>query len=340
VKPIICLTIGDFNGIGPEVALRAAMHPEVRRVCTPLLVGPLNVFEHVRKGLRLRMSLAKTAFPIVNAAGIPVHDVGDGIWADIAYGRITKPAGKSAGVAVEQAVALCLKGEAHALVTAPVSKEALNLAGFTFPGQTEMIALLSRSQRFAMMLLSDKLRVGLVTAHLPIREVPPSITKQRIIEKAEVLYTTMKTQFEMRSPRLAVLGLNPHAGEHGLLGDEEQQHIAPAVEELKSKGYDVQGPFPADGFFASGSYRAFDAVLAMYHDQGLIPLKMTAFDRGVNYSAGLQVIRTSPDHGTAFDIAGKGKANPRSMIEATKLAARFARLSVSRKRPTEETHTP
>ena len=336
MKPIICLTIGDFNGIGPEVALKAAVHHEVRRICTPLLVGPLNVFDHVRKSLRIKASLAKAAFPLVNASGLPVHDVGDGIWADVEYGKITKAAGRSAGVAIEQAVALCQRREAHAMVTAPVSKEALNMAGFTFPGQTEMIALLSRSQRFAMVLLSDKLRVGLVTTHLPIREVPASMTKQRIIEKADVLYKSLQTQFGIRAPRLAVLGLNPHAGEHGLLGEEERTQIAPAVEELQGKGFDVRGPFPADGFFAAGTHKTFDAVLAMYHDQGLIPLKLMAFERGVNFSAGLQVIRTSPDHGTAFDIAGKGKANAQSMIEATKLAARFARLVLARKTPTEE----
>ncbi len=324
MKPCICVTIGDFNGIGPEVALKAASSPRVKRLCNPVLVGPYDVFEHVRKRLRLRTALSRTSLPVLPREGIGVVDVGDGIWADIQYGAITKTAGKTAGAAIERAVALCNEHDADAMVTAPVSKESLNLAGFNFPGQTEMVALLSRSTRFAMMLLTRKLRVALVTTHLPLREVAGQLSQQRIVEKALVVRDTLRDFFGIADPSVAVLGLNPHAGEGGVLGNEEQTVIAPAVAQLRDSGVKAEGPFPADGFFGARWFERFNAVLAMYHDQGLAPYKLLAFGQGVNYSAGLSILRTSPDHGTAADIAGKGKADPRSMIEAVLLAARLA----------------
>ncbi|MCI0705989.1 MAG: 4-hydroxythreonine-4-phosphate dehydrogenase PdxA [Ignavibacteriae bacterium] len=324
MKPTIAITIGDFNGIGPEIALKAAVHPSIRKVCTPLLVGPLNVFEHVAKQFKIKAKLQKAIFPVPHNTVTYVNDVSDGIWADVQPGTISRAAGKSAGVSIEHAVNLCLRGEAKAMVTAPVSKEALRLAGYDFPGQTEMIALLSRSQRVAMMLVSDALRVGLVTIHVPLRGVTPNITKEKIVEKASVVRDALVKNYKIVAPKIAVLGLNPHAGENGVLGDEEKNLIIPALEEIKKSGITAEGPFAADAFFGTKSYRRYDAVLAMYHDQGLIPLKMSSFETGVNFSAGLNIIRTSPDHGTAFDIAGKGKANISSMLEALKLAAKFA----------------
>ncbi len=327
MKPTIAITIGDFNGIGPEIALKAAAHPSVKKTCIPLLVGPLNVFNHVREKHKLRLKLGKVTFPCRDSTVTPVFDVGDGLWADVNYGQVTKAAGKSAGVAIEKAVELCTSGKASALVTAPVSKEAMQLAGYNFPGQTEMIALLSRSSKVAMMLVSSKMRVGLVTIHTSLRSVPDSLTKEKIVDKATIIAESLKRNFRVEDPTIAVLSLNPHAGEHGILGSEEKDLIIPALEEIKKAGIDADGPFSADAFFGTETYKSYDAILAMYHDQGLIPVKMGSFGTTVNFSAGLNVIRTSPGHGTAFDIAGKGKADISSMLEAIKLAARFATKS-------------
>jgi 4-hydroxythreonine-4-phosphate dehydrogenase len=203
----------------------------------------------------------------------------------------------------------------------------MQLAGYNFPGQTEMIALLSRSGKVAMMLVSSKMRVGLVTIHTSLRSVPDNLTKEKIIDKATIIAESLKRNFRVEDPTIAVLSLNPHAGEHGILGSEEKDLIIPALEEIKKAGIDADGPFSADAFFGTEAYKSYDAILAMYHDQGLIPVKMGSFGTTVNFSAGLNVIRTSPGHGTAFDIAGKGKADISCMLEAIKLAARFAKKS-------------
>jgi len=320
LKPVIAITIGDFNGIGPELALKAVIHPVVKKICVPVLVGPLSVFEKTAKNCRLKVQLAQTTLLRINKSGISVIDVGDGIGADIQYGATAKTAGRSAGIAIERAVELCLQGKAAAMVTAPLSKEALNLAGYNFPGQTEMIALLSRSQSVVMMLVSNEMRVGLVTIHTAIKDVSVNISKEKVMEKISIINNSLKIDFCLKKPRLAVLALNPHAGEKGLFGTEDDNIIAPAIADSKTAGILAEGPFPADGFFGTHAYKKYNAIVAMYHDQGLIPLKMSSFSKGVNFSAGLKIIRTSPDHGTAYDIAGKNKANLSSMIEAVKMA--------------------
>jgi len=325
VKPLIAVTLGDFNGIGPEIALRAAGNATTRRLCTPLLVGPFNIFEHVRDRLKIRVKLQRAVFPWKENTSIPILDVGDGLWADIHYGQVAKSAGKSAGVAIEKAVELCTVGKAVAMVTAPVSKEAMQLAGYSFPGQTEMIALLSRSSKVAMMLVSTKMRVGLVTIHTPLRTVAESLSKDKIVDKTKIIAEALKKNFQIKNPRIAVLSLNPHSGENGILGSEEQDLIIPAIEEIRSAGINADGPLSSDAFFGTQAYKSYDAILAMYHDQGLIPVKMSSFGTTVNFSAGLNIIRTSPGHGTAFDIAGSGSADISSMLEAIKYAARFAK---------------
>lgn len=325
MKPTIAITIGDFNGIGPEIALKAAAHASIRRVCAPVLVGPLNIFDHLRESSKVKQRLQKVVFPWKDLSSIPVLDVGDGLWADIQRGMATKAAGKSAGVAIEKAVELCTSGKADAMVTAPVSKEALALAGYNFPGQTEMIALLSRSQKVAMMLVADRMRVGLVTIHTALRNVAEHISKEKIVEKVMIVDGSLRRDFRIKTPRIAILALNPHAGEKGLIGSEEQEIVIPALRELQTQAIKADGPFPADAFFGTRAYRSYDAIVAMYHDQGLIPIKMRSFEKVVNFSAGLSLIRTSPGHGTAYDIAGKGKANISSMLEAIKLAAYFAK---------------
>ncbi len=324
MKPIIAITVGDFNGIGPEIALKATCNPSVKKICTPVLIGPFAIFTYIAKQLKVKTKIAKTTLPLINKKEISVIDVGDGIPADIQYGMPSKSAGRSAGAAIELAVELCSQKKIDAIVTAPASKETLNLAGYNFPGQTEMIALFSRSQRVAMILVSDKMRVGLVTIHTSIKNVADQISKDKIIEKLSIVNESLKMDFKIKKPRIAVLALNPHSGEHGLIGNEEEQIIKPAITDVINKDVYAEGPFSPDSFFGMHYYKKFDAIIAMYHDQGLIPFKMKSFGKGVNYSAGLNIIRTSPDHGTAFDIAGKNKADISSIIEAIKLAVKIS----------------
>lgn len=325
MKPLVAITIGDFNGVGPELALKTSSHPAVKKLCTPVLVGPLNVFEHVSDKLKIKARLEKSNLSLVRSGVIPVIDVGDGIWADVQYGKVTKAAGRSAGISIERAVELCVQGRVTAMVTGPVSKEALHLAGFNFPGQTEMVAMLSRSQRVAMVLVAGRFRVALATIHTALRSVADQISKEKIEEKLSILDEALKRDFLIRNPQIAVLALNPHAGEGGIIGREDQEIILPAVQEMSRRGMHVEGPFSADAFFGMRRHVQYNATLAMYHDQGLIPLKLTGFGQGVNFSAGLKIIRTSPDHGTAYDIAGKSAAKTTSMLEAVKLAVSIAR---------------
>ena len=330
MKPIIAITIGDFNGVGPELALKSVTNQSVVKNCIPLLVGPLSVFEYTAKQNKIKLKFERATLASLQHSSPNttfIVDVGDGIGADIQYGGPTKASGRSAGIALERAVELCLQNKVSAMVTAPVSKEALNSAGYNFPGQTEMIALLTRSQSVAMMLISDTMRIGLVTIHTGLKNVAAQISKDKVIEKISIIDKSLKKDFRLKKPKLAILALNPHCGENGLIGTEENEIIVPAIAESQAAGILAEGPFPADAFFGNHSYKNFDVIVAMYHDQGLIPLKMNSFGKGVNFSAGLKIIRTSPDHGTAYDIAGKNKANLSSMLEAIKLA-----LTISKNR--------
>jgi 4-hydroxythreonine-4-phosphate dehydrogenase len=239
--------------------------------------------------------------------------------AEIQVGRLSAKAGKIAGAALTQAIQLARQKKAHAIVTAPVSKQALDLAGYHYPGQTEMLAEGFGVSDFAMMLVAGEFRVAVATTHLPLRQVPAALSQELILSRLRVLQHDLQTRFRIASPCLAVTGLNPHAGEGGLLGEEEQTIIAPAIQQARNEGIAAEGPFSADALFGQVKKKKYDAYLAMYHDQGLIPLKMFGFGRAVNYTAGLPIVRTSPDHGTAFDIAGKGFADPASMVEALRL---------------------
>ncbi|MCX7984223.1 MAG: 4-hydroxythreonine-4-phosphate dehydrogenase PdxA [Bacteroidetes bacterium] len=320
MKPRLGITIGDFNGIGPEVVLKAIALPAVRKICQPYLIGPLSIFESVAKLCKINVSFERTTVHNTPKGKIPVIDVGEGISSDIKFGQPSRVAGRTAGQAIEKAIELTLRNKLDAFVTAPVSKESLHLAGYNFPGQTEMIALFSGTQRVLMVLGNQHLKVGLVTIHTALRDVPLQISKEKIIDKTTLLYESLQQDFKIKDPKIAILSLNPHAGEHGVIGTEEETLIIPAITEVRNKKWAIEGPFAADGFFGTHSYRYFDAVLAMYHDQGLIPLKMIDFEKGVNFTAGLKIVRTSPDHGTAYDIAGKNKASPSSMIEAIRWA--------------------
>ena len=327
MKPTIAITIGDFNGIGPEVILKSIAQPKIQKEIQPVLVGSFDVFEHFAKKFKIKINLtpAEHAGAIAGNGKIPVITVQQVALKQLQIGKNSPDAGVCAGMAIERAIKLCMEKEVDAMVTGPVSKEALHFAGYNFPGQTEMLAMLTRSDRVTMMLISNSMRVALATVHVPIKKVPENIFIDRIIEKLETVNTSLKNDFGISNPSLAVLGLNPHAGENGAIGAEEKEVIIPALKKGTEKKINAAGPFAADGFFASEHYKNYDAILAMYHDQGLIPLKMSGFDEGVNFSAGLKIIRTSPDHGTAFDIAGKGIANPGSMGAALHLASSIAK---------------
>jgi 4-hydroxythreonine-4-phosphate dehydrogenase len=318
--------MGDYNGIGPEIILKVLTQHSIWQRCNPLVIGSLDVLAWYARKLRIRCWLQEVEDVPKKFVRhvVPVMQVRQFHSPNITPGKISEEAGRLSGEAVEKAVELCQNGVINAMVTAPVSKEALDNAGYHYPGQTEMLAELTNAMNVTMLLIANSLRVGLATVHTPIMKVAKQLKKKSIVQKIYTISDSLKSDFALRSPKLAVLGLNPHAGEHGMFGDEELKEILPAIQFAKQKKMQVDGPFPADGFFGSKKFREYDAVLAMYHDQGLIPMKMMGFNGGVNFSAGLPIVRTSPDHGTAFDIAGKGNANPSSMVEAILLAVKIS----------------
>jgi 4-hydroxythreonine-4-phosphate dehydrogenase len=323
MKPTIAITIGDFNGIGPEVVLKSITSKKIIKDIQPVLIGSYDIFHYYAKKLKIKVDLVRidNITTKYKSGSIPVITVHDATTKNVQIGKTSPDAGVCAGASIELAIKLCLDKDVDAMVTAPVSKEALHYAGYNFPGQTEMLAMLTRSDRVTMMLISKTMRVALATVHVPLKKVPENLFIDRIVEKLDTVSASLRRDLGIAKPCIAVLALNPHAGENGAIGTEELEVISPAIKKAQDKEINAAGPFPADGFFASHSYKKYDAILAMYHDQGLIPLKMSGFDEGVNFSAGLKIIRTSPDHGTAFDIAGKNIANPGSMISAIQLAA-------------------
>jgi len=326
-RPRVAITIGDFDGIGPEVVLKSVLSASIRKLCDPVLIGPIDVIRWWAKRLNLPINLVAVASPEDERPRntISVLDIGIFHSRDVRPGKISPVAGTAAALSIHEGVRLCLARKVIAVVTAPVSKAALNMAGYSYPGQTEMLAELTESEHTTMMLVSDKLRVGLATVHVPLREVATSLSIEKIFAAIVTVDRSLRKDFGVRKPRVAVLGLNPHAGEGGLLGTEDDTVIRPAVELAKRQRLAAAGPFSSDSFFGNYHRARCDATIAMYHDQGLIPLKILSSGRAVNFSAGLKIVRTSPDHGTAFDIAGKGVANPRSMIEAIRLAVEIGK---------------
>jgi 4-hydroxythreonine-4-phosphate dehydrogenase len=297
--------MGEPAGIGPEVALAAFASLEGRIGAHPLkLVGD----------------------PDVLAGAPPEAVIATEAKARRTPGKPDTANAEAVTEAIAVAVESCLSGGAAAMVTAPIHKAVLASAGFPFPGHTEFLAHLTGTRRFAMMLASEALRVVPLTIHMPLAEVPAAITRQAVFDAGEITLTALRRDFGILNPRLAVAGLNPHAGEDGVLGREDNAVIAPAVAALRARGFDVRGPLSADTLFHAEARAGYDAALCMYHDQALIPIKTLSFWDGVNVTLGLPIIRTSPDHGTAFDIAGTGTADPRSMIAAIRMAARMADL--------------
>ena len=323
MKPLIALTIGDFNGVGPEVVLRAIAEPDINAICRPVLVGPIEIWQETANSYIPAANLVQIDDPKLlddDYSGIPVLHIDGYTIKDLSPGRPSRKGGLAAVDAVKLSLDVCQQEHVHAMVTSPVSKESINLAGHSYVGHTDMLMDFTNTESVTMMMVAGSFRVGLVTIHVPIKSVADAITEREFMLKTKTAINSLKNDFNIIDPRVAILGLNPHAGESGLLGDEEKEIITPTIKRLAKEDYVVEGPFPADGFFGAKLHHNFDLVMAMYHDQGLIPLKLEGFEFGVNFAAGLPVIRTSPDHGTAYNIVGRGIANLSSITEAIKLA--------------------
>ena len=312
--PRLLITIGDANGIGPEIILKMFNDKKFINEYNLKVVGSKYILDYYAGIYNLDEIPKENIIQINVPATFKVR-----------IGEIDKVAGKHAGDAIKKAATMCLKKEADAMITMPISKESFNLGGYDYPGHTEMVTEISGSAQSAMILYSKKMIVALATTHIALDKVSKKIVKNKLIEKIILVNNSLVKDFKIQKPKIAVLGLNPHSGDGGLMGNEEKEVISPAVKEMKEAGFNISGPYPADGFFASKMYKQCDIVFAMYHDQGLIPFKMVAFEKGVNYTAGLNFFRTSPDHGTAFNIAGKGKADIQSSVCAVKLADTLVR---------------
>lgn len=315
------ITQGDVNGIGYEVILKTFAEPAMFELCTPIVYGSPKVAAYHRKALDL-----STNFSIINSAKDAEPDRLSIVNCNedevkVELSKPTEEGGRAALDALEKAVEEYKAGLIDVLVTAPINKHTIQSEEFSFPGHTEFLEnALGKGQKALMILMKDDFRVALVTGHIPVSQIASTITKELIEEKIKIFNHSLKQDFAIGAPRIAVLSLNPHAGDEGLLGTEEQEIILPAIEEMRAQGIFCFGPYPSDGFMGSGNYTRFDGILAMYHDQGLTPFKALAMDEGVNYTAGLPVVRTSPAHGTAYDIAGKGVASEDSFRQAIYVA--------------------
>ena len=358
-KPIIGITMGDPAGIGPEVVVKALMDKEVKRICHPLVFGSYNIIFSTAKKLLKKVNLRKITWveEIEDSKGcINVFDCTRFDHTKVKPGKITKLSGRMAADSVIYATQFALSDQIDAMVTAPLSKKGLHLTGYDFPGHTEFLAYLTATRKFAMMFVSERFRVVLITTHLALSEIAKAISKKQILEKIILAEETLRKYFGIKRPKIAVCALNPHAGEEGIFGTEEKKFILPAIKSARKRGIEAFGPYPADTIFrlarfstrlpphpipstplrasplpggergtASKVSHTLDCIVAMYHDQGLIPLKMAGLGNATNVTIGLPIIRTSPDFGTALDIAGKGKADPKGIINAILLAAQLVR---------------
>jgi len=327
-KPIISITMGDPAGIGPEVIIKALHTPVIYEVSHPLVIGSLSILENVRKSLKIRdevffNSIKELKDSDFNFGKINVLDIEDLQLDNIKQGEISREGGGASVRYVEKAIEFAIQKDVDAVVTAPISKEAINLAGYKYQGHTEIFAEKTGIKDFAMMLVTDDIKVIHVTLHVSMVDACKLIKKERILRTIYLGYNAMQ-DLGIKNPRIGVAGLNPHAGESGIFGDEELKEIIPAVNVAREKGINVAGPVSPDVIFNRAMRGEYDLVVAMYHDQGHIAIKTTSFDEGVNVTIGLPIIRTSVGHGTAFDIVGKDKANPKSLINAIKLASKMA----------------
>jgi 4-hydroxythreonine-4-phosphate dehydrogenase len=333
-KPVIGFTLGDINGIGPELVIKTLADSRITDLCTPVVFGSAKVINFYRKSI-----------PDINFSFTPIRDLSRPnlkqpniitCWEEevgITPGVENTVGGHYAAKSLLAAAECLKKGELDALVTAPIHKKNIQNPDFNYSGHTPFFKQFFGANDVLMFMVAENMRVGVVTEHVPVHEIAKHITKETIISKLQLMYHSLKKDFGIDKPRIAVLGLNPHAGDNGLIGKEEEMVISPAIKEMKNKGMLAFGPYSADAFFARHYHESFDGVLAMYHDQGLIPFKSLAIGEGVNYTAGLSAIRTSPDHGTAFDIAGKNQADHGSF-----LAAIFEAIDIWRRRNNFETY--
>ena len=313
----IGITTGDINGVGLEVVIKALADKRICDLCTPViyvnskvLVYHKNIVEKNSfnfQTTRDAKSLQKGKVNVINCFADNV---------DINLGEATAEGGNCARKSLEAALHDFNNGDLDAIVTAPINKKAMQMAKFPYPGHTEFFTDQYEVSDSMMFMVNDNLRVGLVTNHLPIKDVAANVTREKVQQKLNIMYSALREDFGIVKPKIAILGLNPHAGDGGAIGTEDDEMIRPLVIDAKKKGRFVNGPYPADGFFGSGMYKKFDGILAMYHDQGLVPFKSLSFGSGVNFTAGLPLVRTSPDHGTGYDIAGKNQADPSSFRAA------------------------
>ena len=315
------ITLGDVNGIGPEVILKAVSDPRIAQSATIVVYGHLKVVSFYRKQLNIQEFPYQGIGDTGEASSKKVNIIN--CWEEDVYikpGESNSDGGKCAFSALERAVSDLASNKIDVLVTGPINKKSIQAQGFHFPGHTEYLAKYANVDEALMFMVSEGLRVAVVTGHIPLRDVADTLTQDKILSKIREVHKSLQFDFKISRPKIAVLGLNPHAGEHGAIGLEDQEIIKPAIQTARDQGILAFGPYAADGFFGSSAFKEFDGILAMYHDQGLIPFKALTFDAGVNFTAGLPIVRTSPDHGTAFDIAGKNEASELSMLHAIYLA--------------------
>ena len=314
-KIVVGISIGDLNGIGIEVILKAFQDKRMLEFCTPVLFGATKVVSYHKKALNLEVSVhGITNIDQINPNKINVLN----IWKEevkIDLGKATKESGTYAAKSLEAATNHLKENKVDVLITAPINKENIQSDSFNYPGHTEYLEA-NLEGKSLMILLTDELRIGLITGHIPIAKVAETITPELIKEKVDTMHESLKRDFGIVKPKIAVLSLNPHCGDNGVIGKEDDEIIKPTVQEIATSGKLVFGPYAADGFFGSKTYKQFDGVLATYHDQGLAPFKALSFGKGVNFTAGLNHVRTSPDHGTGYDISGKNLANSSSFTEA------------------------
>jgi 4-phospho-D-threonate 3-dehydrogenase / 4-phospho-D-erythronate 3-dehydrogenase len=331
--PLLGITMGDPAGIGPEVIAKALARPTLKRICFPLVIGSRSVMQQTVKRLKLKLELSSVEGHermMPRTTQIALLDPLEKPLGPYKVGVAASETGAASVAFIKKAVHLAQIGCIDGMVTAPINKEAINMAGCHFPGHTELLADLTQTQESGMMIIGGPLKIMFVTTHVAIKDLPSLLTQDNIEKAIRLAHLALTTLFGIKKPKIGVAALNPHAGEHGLFGDEESRVILPAARAAQAKGILASDPMPADTLFGKTARGDYDGVVALYHDQGLIPLKLVAFGSCVNLTVGLPIIRTSVDHGTAYDIVGKGIADPSSLIEAVTLAATLAQRRTAR----------
>ena len=326
-RPIIGITMGDPAGIGPEIILLSLCKPSIYKACRPLVIGDLNILNAAKKGVKSRLRIKSLVNPekgIYKLGSIDVLNLSEIAPDPSLWGNPTVETAKSMVNYIESACDLAAQGRISAMVTCPINKMAMQTAGCRYNGHTELLAERTKTDTFCMMLAGDRLRVVLVTIHVALRMVPSLLSTQKVLQTIKITWQALHDRFGLKKPRMAVAALNPHAGESGMFGDEEKNIILPAIHDAENEGIDVIGPLPPDTVYYQAANGYYDVVVSMYHDQGLIPFKLLHFHDGVNVTLGLPIIRTSVDHGTAYNIAGTGTADPGSLIAAITMAAQQA----------------